>query len=111
VGPDCGVRDGSWLPNFCAYNVYHTQYTYAFWEAAYVSANRAQSCATVGNEDCFRWQKQRMHYFLWAAGVHTEYIAYGLAVAADALGSHDSRMASYYLYEVAFRMEGQCGFC
>ena len=46
-----------------------------------------------------------MTIFLRQAGVMTEYLAYGLAVAADALGSHDSRMASYYIYEVAFRME------
>ena len=104
--PDC-AQDGSWPRDLCAWANAQTQHIYAFWEAAYVSANRAQSCATVGNDDCFFWQKARMHWFIWAAGVHTGYLAYGLAITADVLSSADAAYAADSTNQAAQDMEAQ----
>ncbi len=99
--PDCGGQD------FCEYFNAHTSYTYGFWEAAYVSANRAASCAQVGNEDCFSWQKARMLYFIWAAGVHTGYIGDGLSSLANSLNSQDVSNAAAEVHYVGQLMEVQ----
>jgi hypothetical protein len=52
-----------------------------------------------------------MQYFLWAAGVHTGYMADGLSIATNILGSQEASDAAASLHEVAQRMEAQCGGC
>lgn len=79
--PDC-ERDGSWLREFCAYNVDHAQQIYAYWEAGNIPQ----------------------------AGLHLEYLAYGLAIAADVTGWHEARDAANAIYPVAWEME-QCSDC
>jgi hypothetical protein len=111
--PQCN-EDGAWLSDFCRWSNYYYMLSYAYWERAWVSANRAASCAQVGREDCFWMQKAAITESLRLAGTYTEYLAYGMAVASwnvpTRLGGDQSAYdlaqgASAQAYEVAFRME------
>jgi len=116
AGGDLGLScENGPLFDYCVWMANRAQLVSMYWDGAYNSANRAQSCSDMGEEDCFWMQWSRMRWFLWAAGVQTEAIAYGMAVAADGMptaeASGHARATSDELYEVAADMKGLCSWC
>jgi hypothetical protein len=115
LGINCG--DDATLES-CNYAAWHAAYAAQWWDGAYESANRANSCAQVGNKDCFNWQRDRMNWFTCAAGVETEAVAYGSAQISDysaAVGFptdvvEGSRDISASLYDISGRMKAVCGW-
>jgi hypothetical protein len=86
-----------------------------FWDGVYTSMNRSQSCLDLGLDDCFQWQKERMLWFIWAAGYHLEEVAYGMSMLADYLTDAElvsyARATSEELYVVADEMRQECPQC
>jgi hypothetical protein len=101
------------LLDFCNGMNDAARYYFQFWSGAYESANRANSCAQVGNADCFYWQQQRMQWFVWAAGVWTEIFAGGVGNMADGnpYETGETRQAANEFYQIAAGMKGQCSWC
>jgi hypothetical protein len=112
LGLSC--EDGP-LVDYCTWMANRLQYVSMFWDGVYNSINRSQSCADRGQEDCYSYQRDRMLYFLWAAGIHLEGVAYGMAVASDAMldgeSANNAWATSGELYVVADEMKGECPWC